>query len=237
MEPRKEDTVSKFRRIYYFCPPTHAVENLANRHLKVSRFSGCNDAYELAAFDLRDPKLRKRHRAWLDYADKNFGLICFCQNWTSPVLWGHYAQSHTGLCYGFDVTSENFVDVRYEKERIFPEINTETFFERIGPDQMVDLFATKFDHWSYEEETRLLISFSEPVRQDKLIFHPFSEELKLKQVIIGPRSKITVDSINRAVAGLDVQVFQSRLAFKTYEITRQKNKKLWNYENDNTGGH
>lgn len=222
--------MSKKRRIYYFCPPAHALENLEKRHLKVSRFSRCNDAFELAAFDLSDRELRSRHKAWLNYADKHFGLICFCRNWRSPVLWGHYAENHTGLCYGFDIASENFVDVRYKKKRIFTGIDAENFFEQVGPDQMVDLFATKFDHWSYEEETRLLISFSELVERDELVFHPFSDELDLRQVIIGPRSNIPVEAIERAVAGLDVEVFQSRLAFKTFNVTRQRNKRLWNRE-------
>lgn len=216
------------RRIYYFCPPTHAVENLQKRHLKVSRFSQCNDAFELAAFDLRDHELRKRHRAWLGYADRKFGLICFCRNWRSPVLWGHYSQNHTGLCYGFDVSSENFVDVRYRKNRILTKLNKDDFFEHVGPDQMVDLFATKFDHWSYEEETRLLVPFSEQVDKDNLIFHPFSDELSLKEVIVGPRSDITINSIEKALSGLSVEVFQSRLAFKKFQVTRQRNKNLLN---------
>lgn len=217
------------RRLYHFCPPNYVIENIVDRRLKVSRFSSCNDPFELAAFSLKDRAVRKQHKEWLADSDKKFGLICFCRNWRSPVLWSHYADNHRGLCLGFDVKPDNYIDVRYASERLFPDVDINNFFEHIGEDQMSDIFATKFIHWNYEEEVRLLITFETEPDDYEICFHPYSDELKLRQVIIGPRSEICVEDIREAVGDYDeVEVFQSRLAFRRFEVVRQENKQLWN---------
>lgn len=142
-------------------------------------------------------------------------------------MWSHYAEHHKGLCYGFDVEPEKFVDVRYVSQRLYPDIDVENFFDRVGEEQMVDLFATKFFHWAYEEEVRLLITFSNSVKTDELLFHPFSGEMELKEVIVGPKSNLTVKQVKEAIDGQDVKVFKTRLAFQRFEVTEQKNHSLW----------
>jgi hypothetical protein len=159
--------------------------------------------------------------------DKNNGLICFCRSWKNPVLWSHYSKNHTGVCYGFDVDPESSVDVRYVSERLFPDLSVENFFEHVGPNQMSDLFATKFIHWGYEEEVRRLIRFSQSVPTDELVFHPFSEEMQLKQVIVGPQSPIRVSEVKSALRDNGVEIFKARLAFKSFDVVRQNNKSVW----------
>jgi hypothetical protein len=219
------------RRLYHFCPPDYVIENIANRQLKVSRFSKCNDPFELAAFSLKDGAVRKRHQEWLADTDKKHGLICFCRNWRSPVLWSHYADNHRGLCLGFDVRPDNYVDVRYASERLFPDISMENFFKHVGEDQISDIFATKFIHWSYEEEVRQLISFETEPDDSDICFYSYSDELQLRQVIIGPRSELCVEDIQGAIkdyGGGGVEIFQARLAFRRFEVVRQKDETLWN---------
>ena len=215
------------RRVYYFTPPDHALDNLREERLKVSRFSECNDAFELAALNLKDEKLRRRFRGWLGQTDKRFGLLCFCRGWKSPVLWSHYAKNHSGVCYGFDVDPKNFVDVRYVSERLYPNLSHENFFKHVGPEQMSDLFATKFIHWSYEEEVRLLIPIPEEAPKGELMFYPFSDEMQLKQVIVGHRSNIKIPEAKAIVADKRVEVFKARLAFQRFEVIEQRNKSLW----------
>ena len=215
------------RRVYYFTPPDHALENLQKKRLKVSRFSECNDPFELAAFNLKNKGFRSRFKQWLKDTDSKNGLLCFCRSWRNPVVWAHYAKNHTGICYGFDVDPEVFVDVRYVSERLFPGITNKNFFDHVGEDQMVDLFATKFIHWAYEEEVRLLVTFINPVLPNKLNFQEFTASMSLKQVIVGPRSNITVANVERTVKDGGVEVFQSRLAFQSYKVVRQDNKSMW----------
>lgn len=220
-------SLSPMRRVYYFTPPVHALENLCEGTLKISRFSQCNDAFELAAFNMRSKSLRKQFKEWKADMDRKYGLLCFCRSWKNPVLWAHYARNHTGVCYGFDVDPKIFVDVRYVSERLYPDLSVENFYEHVGQDQMTDLFATKFIHWSYEEEVRLLIPFLESVPENELMFHPFSEAMQLKQVIVGPRSPIQVSDVEAAVPDETVKIFKARLAFESFAVVRQNDRSQW----------
>ena len=220
-------SISPMRRVYYFTPPEHALENLCEGRLKVSRFSQCNDAFELAAFNMRSKSLRKQFKEWKADIDRKHGLLCFCRSWINPVLWAHYAKKHTGVCYGFDVDPKIFIDVRYVSEKLYPDLSVENFYEHVGQDQMTDLFATKFIHWSYEEEVRLLILFSESVPKNELVFQPFSEKMRLKQVIVGPLSTIKISKAEAAVADNTVETFKARLAFESFAVVRQNDRSQW----------
>lgn len=215
------------RRVYYFTPPEHALDNLKKSHLKVARFSQCNDPFELAAFSQKNKGLRRKFKAWLHQMDNSNGLLCFCRSWRNPVMWAHYAKNHTGVCYGFDVDPKTFVDVRYVSERLYSNLTPENFLHHVGEDQMVDLFATKYIHWSYEEEVRLLVTFSEAVEKDQLVFHEFSNSMQLREVIVGPKSDIRVPEIEATVADKNVEVFKARIAFQRFEVVRQKNRSQW----------
>lgn len=223
----KGPNVKPMKRVYYFCPPEHALSNLQNRHLKVSRFSKCNDPFELASFSQKNSGIRRRFREWLAYMDKQNGLLCFCRTWRNPLMWAHYAKNHTGICYGFDVDPATFVDVKYVSERLYPNLTLENFFEHVSEEEMVDLFATKFIQWGYEEEVRLLVTFSEDVSTSDLIFHPFSDSMILKEVIVGPKSTIRANEITPIVGTKGVEVIKSRLAFQRFEVVDQKNRSLW----------
>jgi Protein of unknown function (DUF2971) len=221
-----ENSMAPMKRVYYFTPPDHALENLRSRHLKVSRFSTCNDPFELAAWSQKSREIRRKFKGWLAYEDKQHGLLCFCRSWRNPVMWAHYSRNHTGICYGFDVDPATFLDVRYVSERLYPNLTGENFTTYVGEDQMVDLFTTKFIHWNYEEEVRHLVELPEHISKDKLFFHPFSDSMKLKEVIVGPKSKLSVREIKSIVNDQSVEVFKSRLAFQRYEIVHQKNRSL-----------
>ena len=219
--------MTPMRRVYYFTPPEFAVDNLEKAHLKVARFSQCNDPFELAAFNQKNRRFRRQFRDWLNHMDNSNGLICFCRSWRNPVMWAHYAKNHTGVCYGFDVDPKTFIDVRYVSERLYPNLTPENFLLHVGEDQMVDLFATKFIHWSYEEEVRLLIEFSDRVERDHLIFHDFSNSMQLREVIVGPKSHIKVSEVEAAVADKSVKIFKARLAFQRFEVVRQNDRLRW----------
>ena len=208
------------RRIYYFTPQKYALDNLKEKHLKVSRFSKCNDPFEIAAVNLKNETLRCEYLRWLDWMGKKNGMLCFCRTWRNPVMWSHYADNHKGVCYGFDVHPEKFIDVRYVSERLYPNLTNENFLSYVGEAQMTELFATKFIHWSYEEEVRLLIEFSEDVSDCQFQFHPFSAGMKLKEVILGPKSEIKASEVEEAYTDNGIDIFISRLAFERFEVER-----------------
>lgn len=214
-------------RVYYFTPPSYALENLERRHLKISRFSKCNDPFKLASFSQKNKKIRLKFGGWISSMDKSYGLLCFCQSWKNPVMWAHYAENHLGLCYGFDVDIENLIKVRYVKQRIHPNATEDSILSLIEKEGVENLIATKFEHWCYEEEYRMLMKLPSENCEKKHFFEGFSESLKLREVIVGCKSEIAVRDVQRLVDNESVEVFKSRPAFRKFEICRQLNKAIW----------
>ena len=91
---------------------------------------------------------------------------------------------------------------------------------------MLKFLTTKFEHWSYEEEYRLFLSLEE--EEDGLFYANFSDNLKLKQVIVGANSTITPSELFKAISDIirELQVFKARPAFRKFEIVRNRNEKF-----------
>jgi hypothetical protein len=49
----------------------------------------------------------------------------------------------------------------------------------------------------------------------------------LKEVIIGPRSKISTAQVRKVVLDHSVDVFKSRLAFQSFSVVHQNDKSRW----------
>lgn len=103
-------------------------------------------------------------RAMRDFAgqvEKNLGVLCLTEEHDHPLMWAHYAESHTGFVIAFDAANAFFDRrvsakdelrhlrrVRYRNRR--PAISTE---EASG----ADLLFCKSDHWAYEKEWRMAL--------------------------------------------------------------------------------
>jgi hypothetical protein len=104
-----------------------------------------------------DPKsFKKNGEEYFSQLDKRMGIMSVSARNNDILMWGHYANSHSGFCIGLD-TSEilkmNGIDfigkVNYCEElpKIIPTGNlTEEFEQQI---------FTKWNKWEYEAEYRL----------------------------------------------------------------------------------
>jgi hypothetical protein len=92
-----------FVRLYRLCKHGHGLSNIQNRRLKVTRISEANDPFELMALNFRDGRVRTAVTEYRTALDNAHGLLCFSEDWTSPLLWSNYAESLRGMCLGFDV--------------------------------------------------------------------------------------------------------------------------------------
>ena len=54
------------------------------------------------------------------------GLICFSRTWSNPLLWGHYAEKHTGIALGFDVPDQLLSQVLYTSQRVRIDVDSKT---------------------------------------------------------------------------------------------------------------
>lgn len=82
------------------------------------------------------------------------------------------------------------------------------------------MLLTKYIHWQYEEEIRMFVGLDNSTIERGLYFSEFSDDLKLKEVILGPLCEVPIDRVRRLVAKTydSVTVIKARLAFKWFAV-------------------
>jgi len=208
-------------RVFYLTKAKYALLNIMERHLKVARFSELNDPFELLGVD----RSLKHHRSELKLFRKKTnaltGLLCFGRTWDNPVMWGHYADSHRGICLGFEVPRRHLKKVFYAKNltQIRVELNsTGPLLNRAAKGK---LLCTKFHDWNYEKEWRLLVKLKACKKDESgLHFLGFSHALKLCSVVLGPRCKEEIGAVRRLTKVLDpeIDVIKARLAYQSFRV-------------------
>lgn len=110
--------------------------------------------------------------------------------------------------------------VEYVKERLpRPAVLDEEFMKRV-------LF-TKFEHWIYEQEYRVYIEIDKEI--NGTYYAEFSDQIRLKRVIVGDQSNVTRNQVIGALGSLaeEVEMFKARAGFKKFEVVRNKNEVMW----------
>lgn len=209
-----------FRRAYYFTSADYGLSGIALRRLKIARFSDANDPFELLGVRLRDRRVRKAVKDFKKQCNKTTGLLCFCQDWTKPILWSYYAEKHKGVCLGFDLKSELVRDVMYQKDREMVD------FDKDGESFVVDdklkerLLLMKSIHWKPEDEVRIIVDLSKAKRDGQLYFRPFDSDMVLTRVILGPNCALdpsAVKDLVRVRHPLAI-VFRSRAEYGGFKV-------------------
>lgn len=210
--------------VYHFTTSQFGLSNIALNRLKVARFSDLNDPFELLPVDVANKDLRVGIRAKKQAIDESEGLICFCRDWHDPLLWSHYGDKHRGMCLVFDVPDRRLHSIRYVKglhkiNVLSPSVKQAAIDRLLGR-----LRYTKFQGWSYENEIRLLVDLRPLQTQSGLYFLPFSKELALNKIILGPRSDLPIAEVRKLVSlfNPNVQVISSRIAFTKFAVVEKK---------------
>jgi hypothetical protein len=221
--------------VYHFVSSEHGIENLQKRRLKIAELHSLNDPFELFGIEMSNANVRRAFEQMKNELAKEYGLLCFSKIWTNPVMWGHYADRHKGLCLGFEIPemtteSENLIEkVSYTRKRLVANLEKLNTPDSLTIDDAKKFLYTKYSHWRYEKEIR---AFAPLANKDPLTgfhFANFSDHLKLRSVIVGAESNLSRSKINIALGELapDVETFKARLAFRTFKVVRQRNQKLW----------
>jgi hypothetical protein len=213
------------KRVYYFTSEKYAKINLRKGRLKVSRFNELNDPFELLAADLLDIRHREAFTKFKKQVNEIGGIICFSQNWNSPLLWGHYADKHSGIALGFDVPGKLITKVSYTNIRPkvqFDEVN------RIvvnGASVLDKLIKSKFKEWKYEKEFRMFLKLEDTVHESGLHFCDFSPKLELREIILGINCKTPIEEIRKIVRNdkNKVKVMKAGMALRTFKIIEDRN--------------
>ena len=127
----------------------------------------------------------------------SFYACCFSKVYLekeSYLMWSHYGQSHTQVCFELDFSKHNYYggpkEINYLNDLTELRKNITTDEKHIG----LKLISYKSDIWSYEKEVRLIIDLNEPgqfqyktIDNDKRLLVPFNPKL-ITKVIFGLKS-------------------------------------------------
>jgi hypothetical protein len=98
------------------------------------------------------------------------GITCFSKSYDNMLMWSHYADSHKGICIGFNLP-KLYTSIRLNShpERFMISVKYDRQFDSINyfshPAQaVINWLRTKSEDWAYEKEVRLVLydlSFNE----------------------------------------------------------------------------
>jgi len=209
-------------RVYHLLSATHALNDIALRRLRLSRYGDLNDPFELLAANLKDKEVRRAMNGFKRDFHKTKGLLCFSKNWTNPVLWSHYAEKHRGVALGFDIPDAMALEMEYSADRLTPTFRHDAQgFDAAFANRLI---RVKYAHWVYEEEVRMVAALDEATVENGSFFYPFGANLQLKEVVLGPLCSLPHDSVRALVTASagDVCLIKARLAFKSFKVVPDK---------------
>jgi hypothetical protein len=182
-----DDQIERLKRILnghvYFSSPAHFNDPFEMTSLRAPRtVSGFDSALRDAGIEnlltstsskrtiYRDYLRRMQalapkalERRWVD----SLGVLCLTTEKADVLMWAHYADSHRGICVGFDSGATPFNTARavvYSQQRAVISQDAES-----DDDQIIDLaLLTKSLHWSYEHEWRAI---KRPVSDDEKTYY------------------------------------------------------------------
>ena len=211
-------------KLYYLTSTNFALSNLALRRIKIARFSSLNDPFELLAVNPDDPAFYHAMLVLKDHLDQTKGLLCFSSSWDNPVLWGHYGDRHTGIALGFDVSdihiNELMFEVIYSDNVPKPPTDPRTKLAKPDLDFMNILLRTKFIDWKYENEWRIFVQLDHSTNESGMYFYDFSQDIRLTDVILGPKCEIPIDKVYSlaSIINNDVKVIRAKIDNHTYKV-------------------
>ena len=215
-------------RVYYLTSTQYALSNIALRRLKVARFNDLNDPFELLAVDVASRDLRIGIRAKKEQINSNEGLLCFSKKWRNPLLWSHYADKHKGIALGFDIPDDNTISVNYIKGMHKIDVLSDKTKQETIDNLLNRLRYTKFKGWSYEDEVRRFYTLSLLETHSGLHLVPFSNDLSLREVILGPNCDVPIKSMRSLVQSFpkNVHVIKARIAYTKFGVTEDRKYRI-----------
>lgn len=210
-------------RVYYFTKKTHALSNLENSRLKISRLDELNDPFELMGLALKSKAARRQFAGFKRQMNDSYGLLCFSRKWHSPVMWAHYGDRHRGICLGVDVPFKLLRKVDYSADMFNIALRESDSGQDLNEDSMQKLLFTKFEDWAYEDEYRIYARLEKLDTASNLYFRDFDNDIVLKEVIVGPMCDTTYHDVRSKLnASTRVKIIKARLAFTSYKVVLNK---------------
>lgn len=216
-------------RLYRFLGAEYGLRSIVERRIRIGRIEELNDDFEFIGVALSEKADRIALREMRRHISKKNGVICMSKDWDSPLMWAHYADSHKGIVLGFDVPDKAFYKVNYVNKRPTLADMGLSVLDDITPNDIKRLTRTKAEGWTYEQEYRAFVALEDgfEVNGGTHYFTPFSENMKLREVIVGSRYQGTRTEMVAAVSDPSVDVYMARGSFEEFKVVRQRQESMW----------
>jgi hypothetical protein len=149
-----------------------------------------------------EERLRDAWGKWLSAS----AITCFSEVHDHPLMWGHYADSHKGVCLIFEEIANTQTQwfafpVAYQESR--PRVNLTRFND---VKVMMQALFLKNDHWAYEREQRMVAWKEAPG------YRNFPAQL-LKGIIFGAKIRKDDETFVRELLAnrSDLRVFRAEI--------------------------
>lgn len=177
-------------RLYYYTKLQYGLAAIRDERIKISSFETLNDPFDFVGIATSNEEDRKAVQIHKDDIKSRAGLLCMSETWKEPLMWGHYADNHRGVCLAFEVNPNKFRQVLYVDERPkLEDFNTKKVKDLKGEE--IDLISTmKFKQWSYEREWRSFVRLLNLDYVDGNHYKLFDKHLVLKGMLFGSRCEL-----------------------------------------------
>lgn len=189
-----------------------------------------------------DPKTIKEQHDKYDF--RNLIVYCLSEIRDNILMWSHYANSHHGICIGFETSIQdnslcirhNDIDLNCHCEPIyhnFLPISKVDYENQCPPpynfcksktSELIAFYTTKAKDWNYEKERRIIMPHGE-LKKNIIKF----DKSILKEVIVGSKLKqtfvekiFTIIKKDYLAEGHSVEVFESSLDEQKYKLNIRK---------------
>ncbi|WP_417198961.1 DUF2971 domain-containing protein [Bizionia sp.] len=171
----------------------YILDIFLNQRLYSSSFRNLNDNFEGQFFSDVFEEL-KRYR--LNPSKQDHLSICsFSENYTSHLMWSHYADGHRGIVIGFEIDESEYL---IEKVNYKGLASFQIFPQKLN--ELKSIFLNKLKDWQYEKEYRIITE-----KQDYI-------KIKIEKVIFGAE---TPEYDKRIIEKL-VELVDNKIIVETY---------------------
>ena len=183
---------------------------------------------------LNEPdRYRQAFYRQLRLAQENVGIFSVSRRWNSSLMWAHYANSHSGICVGFDRLHSFFVRDNQITKSFMPltavkysENRAQVTDTSHNINAMIENLTTKSIDWAYEEEERLIITSNQAACTNRAtigapVFLFKVPHTAITEIILGANSSTETTNCTREFAAkLGIPLYQCKTSNSSFNLDR-----------------
>lgn len=207
--------------LYHYTKLQYGLAAIRDKRLKIARYDALNDPFDIMGLSFSEEDERQQLESIKADLGKTNGIICLSETWKEPLMWGHYADSHRGVCLGFEVKAGHYEKIHYRSDRPTLADYKRESIDQLSTEDLRKIAHSKFNQWKYEREWRRIVSLGDEDIVDGNHYLSFGDgkDMKLKYIFFGMNCKISKAKISQiALYDRDVKFAIAGPASKDFDI-------------------